>query len=320
MAENKLDNTKLEAAAEEFAKGRQKEQYAALMELLEKSVVLVPTLAPQGLDREAQKMMQEGRQVQLPKDAKIMPCLLRRENGGQVFPIFTSLPQIPKDKRSPAVVAMPFFSCVAMVMGNQEAVESIVLNPFTHNVVLPKAILEIADKRRNALQHTKTVKLTEKQFQDLVHNRVAMQLLPKYLFERKEEGLKDLQREEGELIVGFYREAYPEGKKDSVAVRPDDFSTMTLNLTDNMQMTRIDMPADMAKRKGMCYRAYAVWMRDTKEVLYYTFEKTEQGNQIGRILPDGRHEVVEAAPDNGAEIEAVMRLAEQNFKTETDKL
>lgn len=309
MAENKLDNTRLEEAVAEFVKDRQKEKYAGIMELLEKSVVLVPTLAPQGLDGAAQKMMREGRQVPLPKEAKIMPCLLNRESGGQVLPVYTSIPQIPKDKKSPAVVAMPFFSCVAMVMGNQDKVEAMVLNPFTHNVVLPKAILEIADKRRNALQQTKTIQMTEKQFQELVHNRVALYLLPKYLFEHKEEGLRLLQKEEGGFIVPFYREVYPEGKKDSVAVSPDDFSVMTLNLTDTMQMTRLDMPADTVK-KGMCYRVYAVWMRDSETLLYYTFEKTEQGNYIGKVTADGKHEQIGEAPDNGAEIEAVMHLAE----------
>lgn len=308
MAENKLDNTKLEAAAAEFVKDRQKEKYAGLMELLEKSAVLVPTLVPQGMDAEAQKKMQEGGQVQLPKDARIMPCLLRRENGGQVLPIYTSIAQIPRDKKSPAVVAMPFFSCVAMVMSNPDKVEAIVLNPFTQNVILPKPILEVAQKRGNAAQQTRTVKVTEKQFQDLVHGRVAYYLLPRYLFEQKEEGLKSLQKEEGELIVRFYREAYPEGRKDAVAVSPEDFSVMTLNLTDTMQLTRVDMPSEKVK-KGMCYRIYAVWLWDTREMRYYTFEKTEQGNYIGRITPEGKHELVEPAPDNGAEIEAVMELA-----------
>ena len=36
MAENRLDNTKLEAAIEEFVKDRQKDKYANIMELLEK--------------------------------------------------------------------------------------------------------------------------------------------------------------------------------------------------------------------------------------------------------------------------------------------
>lgn len=309
MAENRLDNTKLEAAVAEFVKDRQRDKYADLMELLERSVVLVPTLAPQGLDQEMQKQVQQGGQVKLPKDAKIMPCLLRKEDGGQVFPIFTSMPQIPKDKKSPAVLAMPFFSCVAMVMGNKEKIESIVLNPFTHNVVLPKGILEVAEKRRNAMQQTKTVKMTEGQFQELVHNRVALYLLPNYLFAHKEEGLRSLQKEEGEFMLQFYREMYPEGKKDAMTVSPDDFSMMTLNLTDNLQMTRVDLPVEMAKKKGMCYRVYAVWLRDRQEIRYYTFERAEEGNYIGQIMPDGKHELVEPAPDNGAEIEAVMNLA-----------
>ena len=47
MAENKLDNTKLETAVAEFVKDRQREKYAEVMELLEKAMVLVPTMAPQ---------------------------------------------------------------------------------------------------------------------------------------------------------------------------------------------------------------------------------------------------------------------------------
>ena len=41
MAENRLDNTKLETAVAEFVKDRQREKYATVMELLEKAVVLV---------------------------------------------------------------------------------------------------------------------------------------------------------------------------------------------------------------------------------------------------------------------------------------
>ena len=77
MADNhKLDNTKLEEALEEFTKDRQKEKYAAVMELIEKAVVLVPSMQPQNLDEETQKRMKEGRQVQLHQDAQILPCML----------------------------------------------------------------------------------------------------------------------------------------------------------------------------------------------------------------------------------------------------
>ena len=63
-------------------------------------------------------------------------------------------------------------------------------------------------------------------------------------------------------------------------------------------------------KKGLCYRVYAVFKRDTEEVLYYTLENTKDGNFIARVTQDGKHEILEQAPDNGAEIEAVLNLAE----------
>lgn len=315
MAENKLDNAQLEAAVEEFVQDRQKEKYAAVMEILEKSVILVPALQPQGLDGKAEKLLKEGKPVQLPREARVMPCLLRKETGEQALPIFTSVSQIPQDKRSPALLAIPFFSCLSMVMEGTGEIEAMVLNPFTHNMVLTRAVLDVAVRRRDRLKQPKAIKVTERQFQDIVHNKVVLQLLPAYLFGHKEEGLKQLQQEEGAFLVRFYEGLYPKERKAAVAVSADEFSVMTLNLTEDMQLTRVDMPDGML-RKGMCYRVYAVWMRQTPEVCYYTLEKTEQGNYIGRVTADGKHEVVEAAPDNGAEIEAIMNLVSRSQERE----
>ena len=306
MADQILDNSRLEALAAEFAKDRQKEKYAQVMEIVEKSVLLVPILKPQGLDEKTEKLMQEGKPVKLPGNAAINPCLLRKDDGGQVLPIFTSAAQIPRDKRSPAILAMPFHVCLSMVTANQDHVEAVVLNPFTHNILLPKAILDVAVKRRDVMKNIKTVRMTKEQFEQMVHNRMALHLLPQYLFKHREDGLKELQREEGSLLLRFYEESYS-GNKEAVTGVPEDFSVMTLNVTEDMQITRVDMP-ERTNKKGMCYRVYAVWVRGTQELFYYTLEKTQQGNYIGRITSDGKHELVEAAPDNGAEIEAIMNL------------
>lgn len=308
MADQMVDNAQLEAAVSEFAQDRQQEKYVKVMDLLEKSMVFVPVMQLQDVDEQTQKLMQENRFVELPKETKIRPCLMRRDTGEQMLPIFTSVGQIPSDKRSPALITMPFQVCLSMVMANQDHIEDMVLNPFTHKVAVPKAILEVAVKRRDAIQNAKTVNVTEKQFWQIVHNRVVLYLLPRHLFEHKEDGLVRLQREEGDFLLEFYRECYPEGKKDAVANAPEDFSVMTLNITDDMQITRVDMPSQ-ANKKGMCYRVYAVLLRETREILYYTLERTDQGNYFGQITVDGKHELVEPAPDNGAEIEAVMNLA-----------
>lgn len=307
MAEQKINNKALEEAIAAFRSDKERDSYVKVMELLEKSIVLVPAIPPKDMDPEIMEQLKTGKPVQFPKDTKIVPCLLRKETGEQALPIFTSPEQIPEDKKSPMVMAMPFMGVISMVSANQDKVSEVVVNPFTGILVLNQSVLEIAEKRRKAVGQMKTVQLTQEQFQDFAHNRVSLFLLPKFLFEQKEEGLKRLQQEEGALLLQFYDEVYPKGKKSGC--RAEDFSLMTLNLSDTIQLTRLDMP-DETNKKGLCYRVYAVFKRDTEEVLYYTMENTKDGNMIARVTQDGKHEILEPAPDNGAEIEAIMGLAQ----------
>lgn len=302
-----IDNTELETLAAEFAKDRSKENFVKIMECLEKSTIFVPTMLPENMSSADMKQAKAGKEVKLAKDAKFTPCILKKESGEQALPIFSSKAQIPKDKTSPAVLAMPFFTCVAMVMANVEKVETVVLNPFTQNIVIPKQILEVA-KKRSSMPKTKTVKLTEKQFHQLAHRRVSSELLPVFLYEKGYEGLEQLQKEEGSFLLSLFTSVYPGEIK--VPYREAEFSLMTLNVTENLQITRIDMP-DKNIIQGMCSRIYAVWKRDSQELYYYTIEKAENGSDIARIYADRKHEVIEPAPDNGAEIEAVMKLVEK---------
>lgn len=306
MAENKvIDNSLLEQAVETFAKDRTKENFVKIMEHLEKAVVYVPTMMPDNLDQETMDSIRGGKGVKLPKDAKILPCLLKKESGEQALPIFSSVKQVPPDKKSPAIMALPFFNCVSMAMANKEKVQAVVLNPFTQNVTLPPQILEIAQKRGQAAKPQK-VKLTEKQFHQMAHGLVAYQLLPVFLHEKQQEGLERLQQEEGKFLTSLYSSVYP--KEIRMPYGEDDFSLLTLNVTEDMQITRIDMP-EANLNKGLCCRIYVVWKREAGELLYYTIEKAGNGNTIGRIYADKKHESIEAAPDNGAEIETIMNLA-----------
>lgn len=307
MAEQKVDNRALEEAIAAFRLDKERDSYVKAMELLEKSIVLVPAIPPKDMDPEIMEQLKAGKPVQFPKDTKIVPCLLRKETGEQALPVFTSPEQIPEDKKSPMLMAMPFMGVISMVSANQDKVSEVVVNPFTGILVLNQSVLEIAEKRRKAVGQMKTVQLTQEQFKDFAHNRVSLFLLPKFLFEQKEEGLKRLQQEEGALLLQFYDEVYPKGKRSGC--RAEDFSLMTLNLSDTIQLTRLDMP-DETNKKGLCYRVYAVFKRDTEEVLYYTMENTNDGNVIARVTDDGKHEILEPAPDNGAEIEAIMGLAQ----------
>lgn len=305
MDEQVLNNKELEEAIEVFRTDKEKDSYVKVMELLEKSIVLVPTMPLENLSPELAEQMQMGKPVPIPKDAKVVPCLLQKETGEQGLPIFTSPVKIPPEKRSPALIAMPFMSCVAMVMANQDKVVEIVVNPFTGMMILNRSILEVAEKRRKAAKEIKTVQVTQEQFRDIVHNRVTLNMLPKFLFDNGIKGLEELQKEEGRLMMCFYAEVYP--KEVTSGFRAEDFSVMILNLTDNIQLTRLDLP-DKINKKGLCYRVYAALKRDTEELFYYALEDTKDGKCIARVTQDGKHEIVGPAPDNGTEIEAIMNL------------
>lgn len=309
MAEQKLDNKALEEAIAAFRSDKERDSYVKVMELLEKSIVVVPAMPPKDIAPELMEQLKAGKPVQFPKDTKIVPCLLRKETGEQALPVFTSPDQIPADKKPPMVMAMPFMGVVSMAAANQDKMAEVVINPFTEMMILNKSVLEIAEKRRKAAGQIKTVQLTKEQFQDLAHNQVARSLLPKYLFENGEDGLKRLQQEEGAFLLRLYEQIYPKGQR--CGSRAEDFSLMTLNITDTVQLTRLDMP-DETNKKGLCYRVYAVFKRDTEEVLYYVLENTKDGNFIARVTSDGKHEIVEPAPDNGAEIETILGLATPN--------
>ena len=52
MADQKINNQALEEAIAAFAKDREQDKYVKVMELLEKSMVLMPAMPPQNLDAE----------------------------------------------------------------------------------------------------------------------------------------------------------------------------------------------------------------------------------------------------------------------------
>lgn len=307
MPETNTDLIQLEAYLDSFIKEKDKDIYVKIMEILEKSIILIPAFLPKDVSPEITEQLKAGKPVKLPEKAKIVPCLLRKPTGEQALPVFTSPKQIPEDKKSPSILTSTFFGCVSMVMANQEKIEAIVVNPFTHNMVLPRNVLEVANKRGQAAmkKQPKAIKVTAEQLHVLVHNRVILSELPKFIYERGQEGVRELQRGEGVFLLPMYEKLYP---KD---IRPpyleDDFSVMTLNVSENVQITRLDLP-DQEEKEGICYRVYVAYRQDTGELFYYTLEKTKQGNIVGKVEKEGTHTIVMEAPDNGAEIETIMGL------------
>lgn len=306
------DNSILEQAADTFIGDKTKDSFVRMMEELEKADIFLPAMFPEEMDEESKAMIQAGKDVKISKDTKIMPCLLKKESGEQVLPVFSSGRHIPKERRSPALLNMPFLNCVNMALSNPDKINAVVLNPFTQNIIISKEMLEVA-RKRGKMANAKAVKVTEEQFHYLAHRRFAYETLPRFLFANPKEALEKLQREEGQLLVSLCAFLYPE--KIRLPYTAEAFSTMILNITENLQITRIDLPEQYVT-VGSCIRAYTVWKRGSETLNYYTVEKAEdivkkrETQRLGGILPDGSHADFGEMPDNGAEIERIMSLAE----------
>ena len=81
---------------------------------------------------------------------------------------------------------------------------------------------------------------------------------------------------------------------------------MTLNITEEVQITRIDLPEKGAV-VGIPVRIYITWKNDS-ELRYFVIEKGEENDNIAEITKDGKHEIIKAVQANSTEIEDVLNI------------
>lgn len=301
---------KLEALVTEFAGSRDKDAFVKMMEELEKAVVIIPAQAPANMTDEMKEAAKAGEQIKITKEFQPIPNLLMKTDGTKVLPMFTSMSKIPEDKKTEMVMRIPFSGCVKMAMNNADKIQEFAVNPFSDNVTLTKALIEMADKRfrqlAEAAQQPKTIQMTEKQFHGFAHMRVSFELLPKYFFNAKEKAFEELREQQEKLVYNMYEAVYP--KNRVVPYMEDDFSVMTLSLSDTLQITRIDMP-DHYTGKDLPVRIYITWENQSK-IGYFVIARGDARNKIpnhiARIYQDGKFDRLGPVPDNGNEIETIV--------------
>ena len=316
------DANLLEMAAKDFKDDRSQETFNKFMTVLENSNVVVPVLIPK--DTEITPIMKaairEGRPVPLSpaNGAPLSPCLLKKNNEDLVMPLFSSISSIPADKKFPAIVSIPFSACVSMVLSSGGKVNEAVFDPFTDSVTLGEKLLKaVAEHQRAAAEgtdhsQTKTVTMNAQQFGIFAHIRVAGELLPKMLFAAPHEALKKLRKEKSSIMLELYTSVYP--KENPCPYSEDDFTVMTLNIAEGIQITRIDLPEkDIAV--GIPVRIYVTWKNES-EMGYYLIEKGEETDNIAQITEDGHHNVLRPVQNNSTEIEDVLNAADGSTETE----
>lgn len=306
MAENRLDEL-----AKQFTESKDNVIFVQFMEELEKSTVFVPAQPSEEVAAKIKAAAAEGKPVPVPKNEAPNICLLAKEDGSKVFPIFTSKDQVPGNKLPPALLNMPFKTVISIVKTNLTQVKDIAVNPFTHGIILNENLIDLADKRFKAqanpgpVSEGQTVQVTEKQFHVIAHSQLAKEKLPQLLFADIDKTLSDIRVKKEDMILGLYKEIYP--KELQCPYSEDDIAVMMLQIDENLMVTRVDLPEEN-KQVGSPLRIYIT--QNGGEVAYFIIEKGEgkSNGQIAKVSQTGEYSEVMEAPDNGVEIETIMSL------------
>lgn len=80
------------------------------------------------------------------------------------MPIYTSKAQLSKDHPSPCIVNMPFLAVNNMVANKESKLDGIAFNPFTHNLIFKKPLVEKIEaverpEERDILHHRQRARL-----------------------------------------------------------------------------------------------------------------------------------------------------------------
>lgn len=312
------ENMELESMVLDFLDNQVEQKFIALMEKLEDANVYVPAMPPQNMSPEMLERIKAGENVTATSDMPPQPFLLRKSDGHSVLPVFTSKEQIPQEKRTPMLLYMPYSACVTLVMSNPDKIQEIALNPFTKGLTINKPPIEVAYKRFQAKQNgnpdataegTKTVQMTGKEFRRLVNKRAAMVILPMFFLGNPEKAMEQFMEQKEKFLLEMFASLYPEGS--GCDYETDDFSILTMQVSDILQIVRIDLPP-VKPVEDSVLRVYLAWKKG-QELRYYVVQRTTQKeeNRIVRIHQDKQQEVLMTLEDYGSEISEIMSLADK---------
>jgi hypothetical protein len=285
-----VKNEELEVRVDAYLKEKTPENLNKLIDRIVRSRILVPANA--GADHKPQ------------------PCLITNPENGSFLPVYTSLQQVPKEPRSTGVINMPYLNANNMVADGTE-VAGIVINPFTQNLVFKRALVEkikTVEAQREA--DAKRIPLTPEQYLVFERKQFEFGHLPRNFFTRGKELIDELCEKKENFIDELFEEGYQQNRM--YPYLPEDFSVMVMNISDNFVIVRVDLPKKDIGTPS-CRRVYLTWDDKIGSGKYLTIERTkkEEVNLLGEFVSDGRHIDHGEAPAEGAELQRIIDLHQE---------
>lgn len=301
-----MNHKELEAALNQF-KAKKSRQPEELLTLLRKNHVVVPAVMPKNTSPEImRKMLQNpGKSHAIPEGANPQPCIFENANKEKFLPIFTSEEEMKNGKDVPSFplsLNLPFEACMQLMQKNNE-ISGIVINAYTHNIIF-------RINNNQELPKDLDSKVSLEQYHIILRQRLESFLLPKQLFEGKEEFVTKLCKDRGNCIKELY-----DGLYDAEIACPyvvDDFEFMVLNISEDLLLGQITMPKKNLVPQT-CPSVIFAWNQKLKKVWYYAIvlSAKEELARLFEVHENGKNTDLGEAPAEGSELSAIMDLIQE---------
>ncbi|RKJ43754.1 SseB family protein [bacterium 1XD8-76] len=292
-----LHNEALEEAMKAFKTNQSNENLVKIMTHLEKATVMQPALLPGEVDqKELQNLIRESQKnpVKLEGRAQPRPIILKNNNGEQLFAVFTGKSQIPENQKYPVMMFLPFRECSKMAAREELKLSGIVLNPFTDNLTLHRAALEI---------------MNSKEAQISAEDKIARDGISAEFYRDKKSFMDRISAEKESFVFTCYQEAYQKehGSGPAFPYRQEDFGVIALNISDTLHMARIAL-AEGGAVKGACLCVFCCYNPQSGEGIYYLIWRGGRGrrNRLFTVEEGGVCRELGEAPEEGSELFELM--------------
>ncbi len=309
--EPELHNEQLEAAVQEFKKDQTNENMVKIMLLLEKACVMQPAFLPAGNKEDIQRLMKQGQAGKAPlvlsPQMQPRPVILKNDKGEQFFGVFTGKAQIPQKQKYQAMLFVPFRECSKMAARKELQLKGIVLNPFTDNLTLHMAALELMNNKLE--KQGAPVKVPPAD--------IIMQVkLPERFHQDRKGFMQEIVQGKEEAVAGIFREAYQKiaGEGAKCPYQAADFEVMALNISETLQMVRIGFPESSAV-KGQYLSGFCFFGPKTGDGIVYLVRRGAKGspNLLCAVDEKGVCTELGEAPSEGSELyELIGRVPWEN--------
>ena len=174
-----VQNPEVEELMAQYSSDKKAETLNKLIEKCTKSRFLVP--------------------ANVGENNKPIPLFIKNGEGEAFMPIYTSKAQLSKDHPSPCIVNMPFLAVNNMVANKESKLDGIAFNPFTHNLIFKKPLVEKIEQWKRPEERTsyitdkgKTVQMTAEQYVIFERMQYEHIFLPAKMFEGGKSSWTDL--------------------------------------------------------------------------------------------------------------------------------